>query len=305
MNHTNKFLKFILLLFLFSCSSDKADIINQQSQEPGGSAGQNSQAVIPANSGGLSLQITPVNVNRNSTIYAVAHGFNISDAEVEWLVNGEVKSNTIPSQFNASATEKNDKVQARALVGGWEILSNTIEIQNAPPEFSSVQIMPEVFKPGDTLFVDATGSDIDGDEVSLTYEWTRNGESAGTSRQIDAPVKRGNKVSVKITPYDGETYGQSIILHREILNLPPMISERKDFNFDGNTFTYQVTAHDNDGDDLVYSLKNAPSGMTIDSSTGRIAWDVPRDFKGNASFIVSANDGHGGESTQQLTFHIK
>lgn len=299
----NRFICLTLLFFLFSCSSEKTDIGNQQSQERGSST-QSSQSMIPANTG-LSLQITPVNVNRNSTIYAVAHGFNISDAQVEWLVNGETMTNAIASQFNASVTRKNDNVQARALVDGKEVLSNIIQIENAPPELCGVKIMPEIFKPGDTLFVDATGSDIDGDEVSLTYEWTKNGESAGTSNQIDTPVKRGDKVSIKITPYDGETYGQSIVLHREISNLPPMISDRKDFDFDGNTFTYQVIAHDNDDDALAYSLKKAPSGMAINPSTGLITWGVPRDFRGKASFVVSVNDGRGGETTQQLTFHIQ
>ena len=41
------------------------------------------------------------------------------------------------------------------------------------PELTSIKIMPEIFKAGDTLYVDVVGSDIDGDEVTILYEWTK------------------------------------------------------------------------------------------------------------------------------------
>ena len=91
--------------------------------------------------------------------------------------------------------------------------------------------MPETFKAGDTLYVDVVGSDIDGDEVTILYEWTKNGEPAGTEKQIGVPIKRGDKISIKITPFDGETYGQPVVLRREIGNLPPVIIEDKSIYF--------------------------------------------------------------------------
>jgi hypothetical protein len=220
-------------------------------------------------------------------------------------VNDKVASSPVASCFNSAGTKRGDKVQARAVVQGREILSNIIEIKNSPPEISKVKILPEVFKPGDTLSVEASGSDRDGDEVTISYEWTKNGEPAGNSKQIEVPLKRGDKVDIKITLFDGEAYGRSVILHREIVNLPPMIVEDKKYNFDGKVYTYQINATDPDGDPLTYSLKSAPSGMTIEPSTGLIKWDVPLEFKGKTSFIVLVNDGHGGEATQSFNIEIK
>ncbi|PJA80422.1 MAG: hypothetical protein CO148_03415, partial [Nitrospirae bacterium CG_4_9_14_3_um_filter_41_27] len=60
-----------------------------------------------------------------------------------------------------------------------------------------------------------------------------------------------------------------------------------------------------DGDTLTYSLKSAPSGMTIDSSKGMIKWNVPPEFKGKAPITISVTDGHGGESLQNLTLEIR
>jgi len=300
-----KLIGIIITLFLLSCSSDKTDVSKQQAQEPGGVHSQTSQPVGSVTGGSSSLEIVPVNATRTSRVYAVPHGFNLSEAKIEWLVNGALATNPKTSEFDASATKKNDKIQARAIMQGKEIASNIVQIGNSPPEISKVKIMPEVFKPGDTLSVDASGTDVDGDEVTLSYEWTKNGEPAGSSRQIQLSLKRGDKLSVKITPFDGTDYGRSGVLRRELVNLPPMITDNRKYLFDGKRYSHQINAVDPDGDSLTYSLKKAPSGMRIDSSSGVITWDVPSDFTGKASFAVAVADGHGGEAAQDLTLEIK
>ncbi|MDH5767934.1 MAG: putative Ig domain-containing protein [Nitrospirota bacterium] len=250
------------------------------------------------------MEITPSDASRNSVIFVIPRGFNLTDAKIEWLVNDRLATSPVSSQFKSAEIKKGDKVQAKAIIQGKEILSNIIQIKDTPPEMSKVKILPEVFKPGDTLYVEVSGSDADGDEVIISYEWTKNGEPAGNGKRIEVPLKRGDKVSVKITPFDGEAYGRSVVLHREIVNMPPMIVEHKEFNFDGKVYSYQVTATDPDGDTLTYSLKTSPMGMTINPTTGQVNWNVPPEFKGKASFEVSVTDGHGGEAMQSLTFVI-
>lgn len=287
-----KFLCCIILFFFLSCSAEKSADVNKQKPSD-------------VDSSPYSLEITPVNASRNSTIYLIAQGFNPSDAKIEWLVNGKVTTTPMSSQFNALGTKKGDKVQARITIQGKEIISNSVKIKNSLPEISYIKLLPEVFKPGDTLSVEVSGSDMDGDEVTIAYEWTKNGEAAGNSKRIEVPLKRGDKVSVKITPFDGESYGRPIVLNKEILNLPPMINEDTKFHFDGTVYTYQVKATDPDGDLLAYSLKSAPQGMTINPSTGLIQWHVPPDFKGKSPITVSVTDGHGGEAVQNLTLEIR
>jgi hypothetical protein len=263
------------------------------------------QTVGSATGGFYSLEVVPVNATKASRLYAVVHGFNPSDSKIEWLVNGEKVASPKVSEFDTSVTKKNDRIQARAIIRDQEILSNIVQIGNSPPELSMIKIMPEVFKPGDTLSVDVAGTDADGDEVALSYEWTKNGESAGNSRQMQGILKKGDKISVKITTFDGTDYGRSGILHREIVNIPPMITDNRKYLFDGKRYSHQISASDPDGDPLAYSLKNAPKGMQINSSSGLIVWDVPPDFIGKASFSVSVSDNRGGESTQELSLEIK
>ncbi len=292
----HKYLWYTILILIVSCSSEK----------PAGVGGQRPSEVGKSSSGApYSLEIIPVDAARNSTLFLTSKGFNLSDAKVEWLVNESPVIGSPSEQFKLSDTKKGDKVQVKAIMQEKEIFSNIIQVKNAPPEISKIKFIPEVFKPGDVLAVDVTGRDIDGDKVTFIYEWTKNKEPAGSDKQIGAPIKRGDKISVKITPFDGEVYGKPITLEREIKNVSPIINEHTNFKFDGKTYTYQVNATDPDEDTLTYSLKSAPSGMTIDPKTGAIQWNVPPDVKGKTIFTVSVADGNGGEATQSLTFEIK
>jgi hypothetical protein len=296
------------ILFLLSCSTEKPAEVSSQKPSEVGSSGVSgtSQQPVSVGEGIFLLEITPSDASHNSIIHVIPRGFNLTDAKIDWLVNGKLTSNPAAIQFNTAETKKGDKIQAKALIQGKEILSNIIQIKNAPPEISKVRILPEVvWKPGDTLSVEVSGTDIDGDEVTISYEWTKNGEPAGNGKRIEGPLKRGDKVSVKITPFDGEVYGRSVILHREIRNLPPMIIDDKKFNFDGKVYSYQVKATDPDADALTYSLKTAPAGMTIDSSTGFIEWNVPPEFTGKVPITISVTDGHGGEAIQSLALEIR
>jgi hypothetical protein len=291
------------LFFLLSCSSEKPSDINaQKASEGAGNVPGTSRA--GEDIGSFSLGILPENATRNSTLHLLPHGFSLTEANIEWLVNG-VPVQSPPDQFKAGESRKGDTVQAKAVIQGKEIFSNTVRIGNTPPEVSRVKILPEVFKPGDTLGVEVSGKDTDGDEVTISYEWTKNGEPAGQGKQIEGTLRRGDKISVKIMPFDGEDYGRSGVLHREILNLPPAIIDGRKHSFTGNLFTYQVKANDPDGDPLTYSLKSAPSGMTINSSTGLVKWDVPVQFTGKTSFTISVSDGNGGEAVQTFPFEIR
>lgn len=282
----------IALFLLFSCSSEKAGTDSKPLKK---------STVAPL----AALELTPKEASRKTTLNLIATGFNLVDARIEWLLNGRPFTTLAPTQFNGTDAAKGNLVQARTVVGGQEVRSNAVQIMNAPPEITRVKILPEIFKSNDTLSVEAEGSDIDGDQVSFLYEWTKNGAPAGKEPIIGTKVKRGDRVSVKVTPFDGESYGSSVVLNREIQNLPPVISEHSEFTFDGKMYTCQVKATDPDGDALRYSLDVSPDGMTIDPWTGLITWPVPPEFKGEVGATAVVDDGHGGISRYNLKITIQ
>jgi hypothetical protein len=167
-----------------------------------------------------------------------------------------------------------------------------------------VKLEPEVFKPGDNIRLEAAAEDPDGDEVAILYEWTINGYPAGSGKGLDAPLKKGDSISVRATPFDGEEYGRAVVLERKVGNQPPMITEHYDYSLEGEVYSYQVKAEDPDGDALSYSLKSAPEGMSIGAETGLVSWVLPDEFNGKAHFTVSVSDGQGAEAEQALTLMI-
>ncbi|MGA7935963.1 MAG: putative Ig domain-containing protein, partial [Kovacikia sp.] len=67
-------------------------------------------------------------------------------------------------------------------------------------------------------------------------------------------------------------------------------------------YTYDVDAVDADRDDLTYSLIDAPAGMTINYSDGRINWSSP--VVGTHQIKVRVRDTAGWEDTQTYTLNI-
>lgn len=295
-----KYWLFFLVLLTFGCSSEKA-AEGPKPQQVADNISVSGDAQRPAGANiEYSLEIMPGEATRKSIINLVPKGFNLADAEIIWYLNGSTATGIVPNQANQTLIKKNDELQAKALLKGKEIQSNIIKIKNSPPELSSANLIMERVTTGYTLSVEAAGSDIDGDEVKILYAWTKNGEPAGDSSRMEGSLKRGDKVSLKLTPFDGESYGAIGLLRRDIQNLPPIISEDKNFSFDGKLYTYQARASDPDGDALTYALKSAPPDMSIDSSTGLIKWDLPPDFKGEAPATIVVTDGNGGEATYNI-----
>jgi len=186
-----------------------------------------------------------------------------------------------------------------------ESFDNKESIENQKPKLTQVKLIPEIFKADDMLSIEASATDADGDEVIINYEWTLNGEEAGEQSFLNASLKRGDKFTVTITPFDGEEYGSSIFLDKEIANMPPMIYNTDRGYFDGETYTCIIKAADPDGDILTYSLNIAPEGMKIFSTTGLITWKVPSDFVGVEQVSVVVEDGQGGKAQYNLNINIK
>lgn len=286
-----------LLLLLPSCSSEKSSGPGDNGPRPGTSAGS-----------GYALVVSPKEPVRTTTLTLIPSGFQVSDAKILWLIDNEPAATPEPDRFNPAdffEIKKGVSIQAKAVVAGTEVFSNTVHIKNAVPEVSGVKFLPEVFRPGDKLSVEAATSDLDGDTVTLQYAWTKNRKPAGTGKTLDGPVKRGDAVSVRITPFDGEDHGRPVDIEREIKNLPPVIAENRKFGFDGSRYTYQTKANDPDGDTLKYSLGSAPEGMTINSGTGLLQWTVPKEFTGRTSAAITVDDGNGGVANYVVNITIK
>jgi lysophospholipase L1-like esterase len=72
----------------------------------------------------------------------------------------------------------------------------------------------------------------------------------------------------------------------------------------GVAYSYDVNATDPNGDTLTYSLTQAPTGMTISSSTGLIAWTPTAGQTGSQAVTVRATDTGGLFAAQTFTVTV-
>jgi hypothetical protein len=70
----------------------------------------------------------------------------------------------------------------------------------------------------------------------------------------------------------------------------------------GVTYSYNVKATDEDGDVLGYSLDEAPEGMVINDTTGKVDWTPAT--SGNFTVKIKANDKRGGEVDQTFIINV-
>jgi hypothetical protein len=173
---------------------------------------------------------------------------------------------------------------------------------NKPPAVVRADVKSIVENGTEVLRIVPVGVDPEGDAVTFVYEWTKNGEPVGTGDGIRG-FKRGDRISVKITPYDGRLYGQQKVLNTQVRNTSPRVDVKGEPSFDGKVFTYRIKAEDPDGDKLTYALVEAPRGMTVNGETGAVTWPIS-DQKGVFPVKAKVSDGAGGETFFDFTVTV-
>ena len=89
------------------------------------------------------------------------------------------------------------------------------------------------------------------------------------------------------------------------LNDAPSITSQPDLEIiGGQTYSYQITAEDRDGDTLSYGLLTSPLGMSIDADTGLISWETTTEDISNHAIVVEVSDGRGGTDLQTFNLSV-
>ncbi|MBD2468818.1 Ig-like domain-containing protein [Nostoc sp. FACHB-145] len=119
-------------------------------------------------------------------------------------------------------------------------------------------------------------------------------DDLGTYRvRIDVSDGKGGTAEqdfrIRISPERGN--------HAPVINTEAIVS-----GYSSKRYVYDVDATDAEGDSLTYLLTNAPSGMLIDSATGKITWATPK--SGTHKVNVRVEDGRGGIEVQSFDLLI-
>jgi poly(3-hydroxybutyrate) depolymerase len=157
----------------------------------------------------------------------------------------------------------------------------------------------------------ATATDANGDFLSWSLTTSPTGMTVGVGGSVQwtpTPTQVGSH-PVTLSVNDGTvSTNQSWTIIVSAAggggNSPPVITSTPVTTATvGVAYSYQVTATDADGDTLAYTLNTAPSGMTINGSSGLIAWTPTAGQVGANSVSVDVSDGQVS-ATQNFTVTV-
>jgi len=284
-----KYLIVLIALLIAGCSTEDTGAPPQS-------------AAAPAVSQKTKVTINPDNATAQSVITLSAGNSLLSNATIDWYVNGDIAESSGRPRFASTGLAKGDIIQAILTRNKKEYYSNEIRIMNTPPRIKRTEMAPALPRVGADISVEIDAHDVDGDTINYKYKWTVNGKLISDQSYLSMDFKRDDMITVEITPYDSDGYGNSIFAKTKIYNSLPILSESVP-SFDGKTYTYKLNATDPDGDELIYKMIECPEGMQVDTS-GMITWELLPKDAGRHEFTVLVSDNHGAEVVVPITARI-
>ena len=176
---------------------------------------------------------------------------------------------------------------------------------NHPPQLIDLSFSPSLPGTGDQIKAVVNAFDPDGDEITLHYSWSINGEPVQESEDpvLRRSVKEGDRIDLTVIASDEESKSKPISGMVFVGNAPPnaQVEQQK---LVGNLYTAHIQGSDPEGDRLTFTLKEAPPGMKIDKDTGAIKWKLKKDVQGEFPVEVSVKDAKGAETLVSYTVKI-
>ncbi|BAZ48519.1 YD repeat protein [Nostoc sp. NIES-4103] len=163
---------------------------------------------------------------------------------------------------------------------------------------------------GNSYFYEITATDADGDALNYSLETAPTGMTIAKNVIAWTPAANqsgNNNVVVKVTDSQGGSTNQSFTINvgYQAANLAPVITSAPDFvtNLE-QEYQYDLKGNDPDGDRLIWSLDNAPSGMVIDPTTGALRWQPQSTQVGDYTVAIRLTDSYGFYVGQEYTLTV-
>ena len=97
-----------------------------------------------------------------------------------------------------------------------------------------------------------------------------------------------------------------VLEERVALNAAPVFGATGYYSAvsEGQSFSFQVSASDADGDSLAFAASGLPQGLGIDAATGRVSGIVGYATAGSPTATLTVSDGHGGSATVGFAWSV-
>jgi hypothetical protein len=172
------------------------------------------------------VSLSPSTPNVTNTVTATATSADVDGDTVTlsyaWSVGGTTVAGATGPTLNlatVSGAHKGQAVQVTVTPNDGTLngtpATASVTIADSPPVVDSVTITPASPTTTSVVTANVTGHDPDGDSITYSYQWTKNGSSisgatSSTLNLATAGVSVGSVISVKVTPSDGTISGATV-----------------------------------------------------------------------------------------------
>jgi hypothetical protein len=205
----------------------------------------------------------------------------------------------LPWQPGASALHQD----GRLYVAGYsaDVLA-AVDLENAAPVIDSIRFSPPQPSKNDVLRAIVSAYDPDGDALTYSYQWLRNGVTiAGATGQLfDLSVAgngdRGDTITVRVTVTDSQGLATQASASVVVANASPLLTVVLSSETPGtnDVLTASAVATDADGDPVTVIYEWLRNGVVVpDATTASLDLGVYGDQGDRIVVRVTASDGQG------------
>ena len=263
-------------------------------------------------------RIYPSDVSQSTTVRVDVRGEDPAGRALtykyQWIVNDIPVTGASDPQFSLHDLRNRDRVEVEVIpsagsLDGRVFKSPLVIVGSSAPEITEIRLEPMPIHRGQILNAKVVARHPDGEPVKLAFKWFRNGKEVpgaiGDTLETKA-FRKKDVLAVMVTPSDakasGEPKGSPPVT---IENGPPGITSLPPTVIEDGQYYYQVIALDPDDDVIRYELKQAPSGMSIDSTTGKLMWKLTMESKGKHRVVIVAKDADNAFSEQDFVLEAQ
>lgn len=166
---------------------------------------------------------------------------------------------SLPWQPGATALHTNGRLYVAGLSAD---LLAAVNLTNSAPAIDSVALLPSSPRTNDVLQSSVAAHDVDGDALTYSYEWLRNGApipgAAGPSLDlsVEGNGDRGDTITLRVTAFDGQTTSAPVSASVVVADTAPIAIVALDVTSPttNQVITATATSSDADGDALTYTF---------------------------------------------------
>lgn len=247
--------------------------------------------------------------------------FSINNTDNGFYLEGQTGNSPSPGKYFASVSgDDGDNIiitawgsehsgnLSVALLGVMNNVNLLINMSSTPhaPTISSTPATTT--DEGDTYAYAVSAEDEDGSILHYMLSESPAGMAISSQGvvnwQPDQQDVGENSISIVVTDGTFNATQDFTITVSNTQDAPQIESEPDNMEITaGSTYSYDVDAYDLDDDQLTYLLTQAPSGMSINATSGNITWTPSNSDVGYHAVEVTVTDSHD-EDSQSYTLQV-